>query len=162
MIIYVDGGHNKFTGDQAWARVVDEKSNDMIKKYKDLLTDMEIKEVKLPCGMCHIAVAKFSDVTTQQNNGAEMLALVIGLRIANYLEGLALIEDKVDCVTSIKSDSQLMVSYWSLTGANKQKIKSMDPRKVKYINEAILLRKQFNGTVDKISGDDNIADLGWH
>lgn len=150
--IYCDGGHNKHTGEEAWGSVVDEENNDLIPIYKDLLNDMIIKRVKLPVGDRWIIVSKFSDVSTQQNNGAELLAMVASLRIATY-------NQKV--FTHIYSDSELIVKWWSKR-LDEKKMKSMDKKKVEYILEMIELRKKYNGEIVKISGDNNLADLGYH
>lgn len=149
-VIYVDGGHNKFTKDEAWASVVDSNGVDLIPKYKDLLSDMTLKNVKLPKGPRMIIVSKFDDVKSQQNNGAELLAMVAGLRI--------MIKEWNNKKSIINSDSQLIVDYWSV----KLKNINIDKRKKKYIEECIELRKKFKGEIKKISGDDNIADLGFH
>lgn len=150
--IYVDGGHNKETGDEAWGCVTDSIGNCLIKDNTYLLDDLSIKEVNLPVGKRHVLIAKFKDVVSQQNNGAELLALLAGLRIA--------LRNKA--IKVIKSDSQLLISYWSIGAVNR---KNMDETKLKFIDEIIILRKQFEymgGTIVKISGNDNKADLGYH
>lgn len=150
--IYCDGGHNKHTDDEAWGSVVDETERDLVYEYKELLSDMSLKKVKLPKGERWIIVSKFNDVSSQQNNGAELLAMVASLRIALY---------KNDVFDKIYSDSELIVKWWS-KNLNENKKKTMDKRKVQYIEEMINSRKKFTGDIVKISGDANLADLGYH
>lgn len=155
-VIYVDGGFNKNTGSEAWASIVNGYSVDLIPYIEscNLIPDMTTKEVTLPSGKRKIIVTKFEGVT-HQNNGAELLALVVGLRLA-----INLIKRGIP-VTKVFSDSQVVL-YWSIRlkeGSN------FDPRKIAYINELISLRREFEsfgGQVVKISGDKNLADLGWH
>ena len=152
--LFTDGGHNKSTGIEAWGSVVDVYGKDVMEQYKHLFTDMKTKVVELPVGIRRIVVSKFNDVSSQQNNGAELLALVIGLRIA-------LDSNKVKL---IKCDSKLLTEFWSKY-LKPESRKKMDPLKAKYIDELIELRKKFeviNGVIEKIPGDDNLADLGFH
>jgi pentapeptide MXKDX repeat protein len=154
--IYVDGGCNKQTKDTAFASVVDYQGNDLIEKYSYLFPDMDLNEVILPVGKRVIAIAKFDDVKKQQNNGAELLALIIGYRIA--LEDIN--------IRIIYSDSDLMIKYWSKK-LDSIKASKMDQRKVKYIYELINLRMEYESkgnynSLRKISGDKNLADLGYH
>lgn len=151
--IYVDGGHNKVTGDEAWGSVVNSVGEDLICKNKDLCSDLVSREVSLPVGRRTIIVSKFNDVAKNQNNGAELLALLFGLRYAC----------KDSRVKEICTDSQLAL-YWSKS-LNSSSREKMDPRKASYIDECIKLRKQFEentGKIIKIKGDDNPADLGYH
>ena len=67
-----------------------------------LVNDMKIKEVLLPIGRRHIAIANFNDVSIQQNNGAELIAAVIGLRLAIYFNSIGI------NVENVCSDSQLI------------------------------------------------------
>ncbi len=118
---------------------------------------MYLKNADLPepAGRRTVIVASFSDTNTQFNNGAELLALVAGLRIALHSKGK---------YNEIYSDSDLCIRFWSISVTPKKK-KLMDPIKVKFIEELIELRKQFEvlgGKITKISGDDNLADLGFH
>lgn len=155
MTLYCDGGHNKNTGDEAWASVVDEDYDDMVGQYKYLFDDMNIKNVKLPKSERLIAISKFNDVKKQQNNGAELLAFVMALRISN----------SSDKYKIIYSDSDLLVKYWSVKGINSITQKTMDKNKLKYVEEAIILRKKFEnkgGNIVKILGKNNKADLGYH
>ncbi|MFA6972468.1 MAG: RNase H1/viroplasmin domain-containing protein [Gallionella sp.] len=152
--IYVDGGHNRQTGIEAWGCVVDAGGRDLIAPHSDLFTDIPLRDVVLPVGPRYVFVAKFSDVTSQQNNGAELLATVGGLRLAL----------KYPSVKVLKGDSTVVLTWWSrCLGADKRQ--TMDPRKVRYIDELIKLRKLFEaqgGRLEKIGGKYNLADLGRH
>lgn len=154
-VIYVDGGHNKVTGSVAWGCVMGYAPNliDLLDFCQDYCTDIVTKMEDLPVGRRRVLVSDFSDVKSQQNNGAEMLAMLIGLRIAVHNRNV---------FHEIRSDSQLIVSFWSKKLNDKP---GMDSRKKKFILEMIELRKQFESTggkIVKISGDDNVADLGFH
>jgi ribonuclease HI len=155
-ILYSDGGHNKMTGDEAWGSVVQGDGIDVVNKYKHLFLDLKLKNVNLPVGNRDIVISKFNDVKTQQNNGAELLALLMALRISKSSSNI---------VKYIKCDSELLVKWWTKTGPNPKTKRTMDPLKIKYINECIILRKEFEsngGIIEKISGDDNKSDLGYH
>lgn len=157
-IIYVDGGFNKRTGDSAWASVVNGYSNDLIPHayHYGLLENMEIKEVDLPKGKRWIIISKFDGVY-HQNNGAELLALVVGLRLAIF------ITKNLSFVKTVFSDSQVVL-YWSIR-LKDESAATFCPRKVAYINELINLRKEYEslgGTVEKVDGGSNPADLGYH
>jgi len=152
--IYVDGGHNRQTGIEAWGCVVDAGGRDLIAPHSDLFTDIPLRDVVLPVGPRYVFVAKFNDVTSQQNNGAELLATVGGLRLAL----------KYPSIKVLKGDSTVVLTWWSrCLGADKRQ--TMDPRKVRYIDELIKLRKLFEargGRLEKIGGKYNLADLGRH
>lgn len=154
-ILYTDGAHNKVTGDEAWGSVVNKNKIDIVEDYQHLFPDMTTKIEDLPVGTRRIIVAKFTDVASQQINGAELLALVAGLRVAIFSKGI---------VKNIRCDSKLMTEYWSRNLKADSRAK-MDPCKAKYVDELIRLRKEFEkmgGVIEKISGDDNKSDLGWH
>lgn len=101
-----------------------------------------------------IAVVYFPGVL-QQNNCAELIALVLALRLAS-------IESRIKI---IYTDSQLLEKYWSKNHVNENTKKTMDANKLAYILECATLRKQFEergGTIQYISGDLNLSDLGYH
>lgn len=148
--LYVDGAHNKFTGSVALSSVVDENYCDKIEEFRYLFNDIELVTFNLPVGIRTLGVANFDDVKSQQNNGAELLALIMGLRIAIF----------TNSYSTIFSDSQLMVDFWSRGYFNGNP--KMDPIKKLYIEELIGLRKKFNGEIIKIPGKLNKADLGFH
>jgi ribonuclease H-related protein len=150
--IYTDGGHNAMTGKDAWGWVTNNKGTCILNKYIGLLSDMNLIERSLPVGQRWCIVAQFADVKAQQNNGAELLALLAGLRIA--------------CTTpeikTIYSDSQLLIKYWTKGYFKREK---MDPKKIEFIHQTVVLRKQFEakgGQLVKISGKDNPSDGGFH
>ncbi len=150
--IYVDGGYNNFTKPDAYASVVNGYGIDILNSVPELISDIRIKKVTLPIGERYIAIANFQDVKIQQNNGAELIAAVIGLRLAIYFNSIGI------TVENVCSDSQLIVDYWS----NKVSKTVTDVNKIKYIKELIELKKQFTGRLVKIPGDNNPADLGFH
>lgn len=159
-ILYSDGGHNKMTKDEAWGSVTNDKGEDLLETYQSLFSDMNSKIVDLPSRdkksleKRRIIISKFNDVKSQQNNGAELIALVVALRIA--LQN--------DIIKTIKCDSKLLTDYWSKY-LKKESRNKMDPQKAKYIDELIELRKKFEenkGNIEKISGDYNLSDLGFH
>jgi len=173
--LFVDGGCNETTVSnlletEAWASVVDEKGNCVITllsndpKFKYLLGDLNLRNVELPLikigGIVParertIAVAVFDDVKSQQNNGAELIALVIALRIS-----------EIDpTIKIINSDSELMIKWWSKGHVNPNTRKKMDKNKLNLIVESHKLRTAFEergGQIVKIPGSKNLADLGFH
>lgn len=169
--IFVDGGHNSMTKDEAWGCVVDQNGNDLIcenlksLQYNSSLFSDSIKTEKLiirkellPVGYRNVIISKFNDVKIQQNNGAELLAFYAGLLIMLYTY-----QNEKNCI--IYSDSKLIVDYWGKGHVNSNKMKTMDPIKLAYIKECGRLRTLFEqkgGKVMKISGDNNKADLGFH
>lgn len=149
--IYVDGCCNKKVG--SCGSVIcfaNGKRIDLLHHFEYLFTDLKIETVNVPIGNIKIIKVNFPGLQ-QQNNGAELLAMVAGLKIALQMKN----------VKRILSDSQLIVDYWS-----KNMSKTItDVNKRFYINECIKLRKLFEergGEIIKISGDDNLADLGFH
>ena len=159
--LFADGGHNTLTGKVAWGRVVNTKSEDQLAEFSELFPDLVIENQKLPVGYqrsmkdSYVVVADFKDVSKQQNNGAELLALLCALRIAMF----------DDTIILINSDSELLTKWWSVSGPNKITAKKMDQQKLAYIQEVRSLRLRFEkrgGKITKISGDDNLADLGFH
>jgi ribonuclease HI len=152
--IYTDGGQNKVTGPkEAWGCVTNNQGQCILEMYyESLLKDMPILPKNLPNGPRLCIIAQFTDVKAQQNNGAELMALVAGLRIA-----LARPE-----ITKIYTDSQLLLMYWTKGYFKKE---NLDPRKQTFIEESIQLRKLFEargGELLKISGKDNPSDHGFH
>lgn len=157
-VIYVDGAFNNFTKPYAYGSVVDHFSRDLLGTYASLLPDMELAEVDLPVGRRVIIKVKFSGISIQQNNGAELLATVAGMRIALYLivNGYP--------IQYIFSDSSLIIDHWS-NRIKTETASNIDPIKLKFVNELIELKKKFEragGSLYKISGDSNPSDLGWH
>jgi DNA polymerase elongation subunit (family B)/ribonuclease HI len=154
--ISCDGCCNSKTRGEGWGTVVDERGRDLLMPadnafaYEGMTTRVEV----LPMGTTRVIVAAFKDVAKQNNNGAELLALIASLRIA-----LARREIRV-----INSDSSLIVDYWSKNRIAKDTRDKMDPDKLALIEECARLRivwEETGGTIMKISGDDNIADPGF-
>jgi hypothetical protein len=145
---------NAQTGGEAWGRVTSHKGKDLLARFALLLGDMNLKDVKLPGGSSKVIVAKFAGVT-QQNNGAELLAMIAGLRIA-LCTG----------VGTICSDSELLTRYWSRGRYREAESPALPPDKLERIRECALLRELFEARegckVEKISGGENKADLGFH
>lgn len=174
MEIYADGACNSKTGDCAWASVVDHQGRDLLSPEDQNLKDLMIEKKNLPKGDRNVIICKANDVASQQNNYAELLAMVAALRIAkergsenergsetkNESGG-----EKNEKIKKINSDSQLIVNYWSQGKFNIKTWNKMDVQKQKFIVECAKLRKEFEATggkIIKISGDDNLADLGYH
>ncbi|MHB2027947.1 MAG: RNase H family protein [Acidimicrobiales bacterium] len=160
--IYVDGGCNVQSKPDAWGSVVDENYKCLISEYCFLNPDLSeyFKDVILPCGRRTIVIASFNDVKKQQNNGAELLAMIIGLRICIY----KLKQDNTQNIV-LKSDSDLMIKYWSKGRINEKTLLSMDPRKKLLIDKLVNLRIDFEmkgGRIEHVSGKLNKADLGYH
>lgn len=158
-VIYVDGGCNNFTKPFALGSCVDHYKNDIIENYRFLLPDMDLVICDLPVGRRTLIKCKFDDVETQQNNAAELLSAVAGLRIA-----LHLIRNNYQ-IQYVFSDSKLIVEYWSNGMIRKETAMKMDPVKLRYVNELVALKKLFTemgGSLYRISGDSNPADLGYH
>jgi ribonuclease HI len=158
MIIYCDGACNKNTNNEGWGSVVDDENKDLLSLNKKLLGDMKLEDKNLPKENRTIISCKFEDVKQQQNNGAELLSFVASLRI-----GIKNFQDSD--INIIYTDSDLLYKWWSLGKINKKTLESMDSNKKLYLEECYRLRKEYEqrgGKIEKIKGDDNKADLGWH
>lgn len=149
MNIYVDGCCNNKIG--AWASVTDKNGNDLIGPNLSILEQFDFLPFFERGFHLNRVVFKsnFTDVTTQQNNGAELLAMVIGLSIAIFRG-----------YEKLCSDSNVSIS-WSKKISPTIKC----PLKQKLQRLCVKLRERFyeqGGEIIKISGDDNPADLGFH
>ena len=148
-MVYVDGAMNRSTGEYSYASVTDRNGNCLIRDNTDLCSEFETEVVSLPVGIRTIIKCKFPGVK-QQNNGAELIAAIVGIRIAKRYHK-----------REVYSDSQLIVSYWS---------KKVDPKKRSQLGEEkyqLILQlidelKNSNVTLVKVPGDSNPADLGYH
>jgi DNA polymerase elongation subunit (family B)/ribonuclease HI len=154
--IYCDGCCNSKTRNQGWGTVVDDRGRDLLMPAENAYAyeGMDSNIENLPMGTTRIIVANFNDVTKQNNNGAELLALVAALRIALEQRNIKI----------INSDSALIVDYWSKNMVNKETRNKMDPEKLIMIEECARLREiweKTGGRIVKISGDDNLADPGF-
>jgi len=150
MSIYVDGCCNKTIG--SCASVVDSSGNDLIGPYLDFLSHFKFLD-SFPVKHHNNRIVyevEFTDITSQQNNGCELVAMCIGLVIAIYY--------KFD---TIYSDSTLIIQHWS----NKESKNIKDPLKAKIQRYCIELRRIFErrgGQIKFVPGDHNLADLGFH
>ena len=152
--IYCDGACNSITI-QGWGTVSDSDGRCLLSKNKSyIIHDMIVKDVTVFNKTWTVIVADFADVKTQNNNGAELLALVAAFRIAI-----------ANNIRTIKCDSDLLVKWWSKGHISKKAKCGMDKEKYSMILECVKLRTLFEsngGILEKISGDNNLADLGWH
>jgi len=152
MEIYVDGCNNRKFG--ACATVVGVHENikyDLFREYYFLFPDLILEEIDAPVGKIVVAKIHFNDVASQQNNGAELIAMVAALRISLHN----------NFTYPILSDSKLIVDFWS----KKMSKTVTDPEKGKYIQECISLHKEFEskgGVIRWIPGDLNMSDIGLH
>lgn len=163
--LYVDGSCKVGEEEAAYASVVDQDGRDVLPDHAAaLLADMTlVRRPDLPVGPRLVIEARFDDVAQQQNNGAELLAAVAGLRIALSAAKPSAERDDDQSLAwpRVLSDSTLIVQHWS----RKCKAPHMDPRKAAYVRELIALRAAFEargGQLLHISGGDNLADLGFH
>lgn len=132
--IYFDAGTGR--GDGVEISITDEKG-------KDLLATIMPKEYINRHGKHLIP----RNVT---NNYGELFA-------CKYALELALRED----VQHIFGDSKLIIDYWS-KGYIKNEVAA---ETIDLAREVVKLRREFEqkgGVVDRVSGDDNPADLGFH
>jgi ribonuclease HI len=156
--IYVDGCMNRHTGESAWSSVTDEKGKDLIDEYKHLLTEFELTKVplnnKVKKGEYTIVPVKFEGVK-HQNNGAELVAMLIGLKIALHL---------LPEPCEVYSDSTTVIA-WSEGRVTSKTYSEMDPKKKLLVNELKDLAKDLKsigGKIKKVDGGKNPADLGFH
>ena len=155
MSLYVDGSMNRYTGKYAWATITNEKGDDIVSCYQDLCSEFKLEEIETPKGNRTMIMVLFDDVKQQQNNGAELISMLVALRIAK----------QTDKIKYIYTDSDLILKWWSLGHISKKTLEQMSKEKIKYIQECTLLRKSFEqhgGMIIKVKGCDNIADPGYH
>ena len=155
--VYTDGHFSPASGEYAWGTVTDDLGRDLLTSHVHLLKDMTLAEKETPKGKRLVVLAKFTDVKKNQNNGAELMALVAGMRIA-YANPR---------VMGVFSDSELLVKWWSVGHIKPATAAKMDPIKKQYITELVDLRTRwqkeaYGRTLGYIPGDKNPADLGYH
>jgi hypothetical protein len=152
--LYVDGCCNKSIG--ACSSVVDHDHNDVIGpnltflKTVDFLNEFRIKPHTVKGRKRMIYEVGFTDVVSQQNNGAELVAMCIGLILAIEYD-----------YKRIYSDSKLLIDHWT----RKPSLKIEDPFKRQIQHLVVELRADFvnrGGQVLYVPGDSNPADLGYH
>lgn len=134
--IYFDAGTGR--GDGVEVSVTDETGKNLLHKV------MKKKDLNF-FGKHRVQ----NDAAT--NNYGELLALRYALEIA-----------KKEKVKKIFGDSKLVIDYWSRRHAKRKEL----PREtVRVLDDVAELRERFEaagGSVLRISGDDNPADLGFH
>ncbi len=134
--IYFDAGTGR--GEGVEVSVTDERGNDLLHRA-------------VPVGALNRFGKHRIDDEAATNNYGELLALRFALEIAMET-GIA----------KIFGDSKLVIDYWS---RRKIKRKEVAAETVALADEVAALRARFEeggGTVTRISGDDNPADLGFH
>lgn len=147
--LYTDGCCNPKIG--ACASVTDKNGNDLIGPFSNFLSHFECfnglttKTYNNRLVYCIM----FTDVSSQQNNGAELVAMIVGLLIALYYN-----------YTTIYCDSQLIIDSWSIKESKIIK----DPYKKRLQMYCVELATEFRkrGNIVKIDGGSNPADLGFH
>ncbi len=144
----------------AWACVTNSKGEDLVETHDDLMQDMSLEAVTLPVGKRTVAKADFDLQNVMKNNSGELIALVMGLRIATRHGSVC---------RKVYSDSDLMVKWWSTGHVNADTRAKMEANKeatkLAYIAECAELRRIFEkagGSVLWVSGKINPADLGMH
>lgn len=162
-IVWVDGGCNDLTAPEGWGSVVNDKGRDILSR-KDVLPiikDLKHRVEVLPEGLVSLGgprtvlISNFTDVNMQQNNGAELLAMVAALRIAGAFP----------IIKVINCDSNLLCLWWSKGEVSKGAKKNIDKEKLSLIEECGILRRNFEargGKIVKVKGSENKADLGMH
>jgi ribonuclease HI len=134
--IYFDAGTGRGNGVEI--SVTDEKGKDLLHKA--------ISKDKINNFGKHLI--QNNDAT---NNYGELLAFYYALIIAEK-----------ENVKNIFGDSRLVIDYWSKWKAKQKELKK---ETVDLIHEVAKMRENFEkngGTVKRISGDHNPADLGFH
>mgnify|MGYP000918443353 FL=1 len=133
--IYFDAGTGRGNGVEV--RLTDYKGNPLLHK---ILPKEKINEHK------NYYVAKH-----RSNNYGELVGLYAALVYAKKYE-----------IKKIFGDSSLVLNYWSKGHYNASNIEF---ETIELIKKVTLMRKKFehqNGIIEKISGDLNPADLGFH
>ncbi len=154
MKLYSDGACNSDSKPNGWASVVSDTGDDIIMQNQVLLSDLKLAQGNFSVGTRAVAVTYFDDVASQQVNGAELIGLIIALRVAAVNPE----------VTYIGVDSQTVFA-WMEGRMTKKTREKMNTFKLQYVEELMKLCAVFRsrgGIVEKINGDDNPADLGYH
>jgi hypothetical protein len=121
MQLYVDGACNDQSNKRGWASVCDQNEKDMLAEYRFLFTDLKLVEVDVPKGHKCVIESHFNDVAIQQNNGAELIAMICGLRIAKYLSQQCKQPNITDVTQSIDLLKQRLPSSSSSSSGNWQR-----------------------------------------
>lgn len=134
--IYFDAGTGR--GDGVEVSVTDEKGKNLLHK---IIAKGELNKFGKQ-------LIENGDAT---NNYGELLALKYAIEVANKLG-----------IKKIYGDSKLVIEFWSQW---KIKRKDVAPTTVELADEVSAARESFEGnggSVERISGDHNPADLGFH
>jgi len=170
--LYCDGAFNKLSRPYGWSSVVNQDGQDVLKQYLPILhtkpfnfnikQEFEVNLVKPRkiTSIRDIVEVKFTGVK-QQINGSELIAMLLALKIANHYN-----TTKKDILKLIKCDSSTIISWCNGICHLKSGCKdSGGVDKLEYIKQ---LQTEFNifknagGVIQKITGGDNLADLGYH
>ena len=172
---YTDGAFNPATAPFGWASVVDHQGHDLIEahhkdawfelflsEHKAVIPDHMVASMgpKAPDKTRRVLRTLFDDVKVQQNNGAELVAMLIAQQIVLH-RGPA----KTPC--TINCDSQIILRSWSGgSGGNPHTPKRKAPSpKDTLIAQCRALRVDLEAKGHQfihIPGKDNLADMGYH
>jgi hypothetical protein len=150
MDIYVDGCDNKTIG--ACATVTDKNGSCLISLYSDFLSRFKFLDSfeKLQYKNRILYKVNFEGSEGNQNNGCEMLSMVVGLLIALFYN-----------IKNLHSDSDLMIKWWSKEAKKPIENKKKSDLRVFCIILANIFRNN-GGTIHKVDGGTNPADVGFH
>ena len=167
--LFSDGAYNPTTHPYGWASVVDPHGQDILALCQaasnppEWMTNTDwrthcgwqeeklgpyAKEEESKRMVVHVF---FPDVDQQQNNGAELIALILALWWALQHEE----------VKEIRCDSQIVLHSWSKTPPTVVTKTAKD----RFRALCTSLRAKWEaqgGKIVKITGDENRADLGFH
>ncbi len=164
MDLFVDGSFRMGKQTHAYATVVDGKGRDMIAHFRmttpHLFHNIDLHDERCPRGLRTVARVR-SPKVVQQNNYAELMAMMLALRMAHAKRG---------AVRSISTDSSLVHDYWSRGRVNamlRADWATSDPAKLACLDEVVRLRRALEHgepkcVFRKIPGKSNPADLGYH
>lgn len=145
-ILYCDGCCNSKIGSCSY--VCDENKNDCIRSYYPFLQNFEFFNdfEKIEINGKILLKVDFTDVKSQQNNGAELLAFVIACCIGCYFN-----------YNLIRCDSQLIVDSWSKKESKTIKCQ----KKAKLQRFCVMIASEFRkkGVIEWIPSKSNYADL---
>ena len=148
--IYFDAGTGRGRGVEI--SVTDENGKDLLDKI--------LPKKKLNKYHKHLIIGK--NIT---NNYGELLACKYALILAiknNSRSHLKSAQSAIVRAVRVFGDSKLVIDFWS-QGILRRKL--LPKKTIKLVEEVYRLRKEFEkigGVVERISGDDNPADLGFH
>lgn len=140
---------------------------DAIPQYLHLCNDLTLEHITFPKSKTIHQVARVKlngENSKQEVNSAELIAMLIALRIWKYQfdQGDVAAENRIQ---TICTDSDLVYLYWSKNHINPKTLEKMTAKKVAYIKECAALRNLFEqqgGSIVKIAGKFNLADPETH